>query len=230
MQWLSGSRSAGGHGGHRRRPAGSGAPSSTVCSRPGTAPAAPARPRRTEEAPRLDALGDVEVVIGDIAKPDTAARCLHGVGRDVDVIHTAGHHPSDDDAAVLRGQRRRHAQRRRRRARPRRAADGARLVEQPVRHQPPAAATRSGRRAVPPVLRLRPVEDAGRAGVSTPSSAASTRRSCGRRGSTARSSRRGRRRSSGWCAPAGSRWSATASSGARWSTSTTSSTACSPPS
>jgi nucleoside-diphosphate-sugar epimerase len=46
--------------------------------------------RTTAEARALAALGDVEVVIGDISKPDTAARLLHGVGRDVDVIHTAG--------------------------------------------------------------------------------------------------------------------------------------------
>jgi nucleoside-diphosphate-sugar epimerase len=38
----------------------------------------------------LQALGNVEVVIGDVGKPDTAARLLHGTGRDVDVIHTAG--------------------------------------------------------------------------------------------------------------------------------------------
>lgn len=44
----------------------------------------------TAEAQQLAALGNVEVVIGDIGKPDTAARLLHGVGRDVDLIHTAG--------------------------------------------------------------------------------------------------------------------------------------------
>jgi nucleoside-diphosphate-sugar epimerase len=44
----------------------------------------------TSEAHTLQALGNVEVVIGDIAKPDTAARLLHGTGREVDVIHTAG--------------------------------------------------------------------------------------------------------------------------------------------
>ncbi len=44
----------------------------------------------TAEARQLDGLGDVEVVIGDIGKPDTAARLLHGVSRDVDLIHTAG--------------------------------------------------------------------------------------------------------------------------------------------
>ncbi len=44
----------------------------------------------TAEAQHLEALGDVEVVIGDIGKPDTAARLLHGVGHDVDLIHTAG--------------------------------------------------------------------------------------------------------------------------------------------
>jgi nucleoside-diphosphate-sugar epimerase len=37
-----------------------------------------------------DAGTTVEIVIGDIAKPDTAARLLHGTGRSVDVIHTAG--------------------------------------------------------------------------------------------------------------------------------------------
>ena len=48
----------------------------------------------TAEARTLQALGRpdarVEVVIGDISKPDTAARLLHGVGRDADLIHTAG--------------------------------------------------------------------------------------------------------------------------------------------
>ena len=48
----------------------------------------------TAEARTLQALGgpgaEVEVVIGDIGKPDTAARLLRGLGRDVDVIHTAG--------------------------------------------------------------------------------------------------------------------------------------------
>ena len=49
----------------------------------------------TAEAQALAALGNVEVVIGDIGKPDTAARLLHGTGRDVDLIHTAGIiHPS----------------------------------------------------------------------------------------------------------------------------------------
>ncbi|MDP9465354.1 MAG: NAD(P)-dependent oxidoreductase [Actinomycetota bacterium] len=43
----------------------------------------------TAEARELAALGDVEVMIGDIGKPDTAARLLHGVGGDVDLIHTA---------------------------------------------------------------------------------------------------------------------------------------------
>jgi nucleoside-diphosphate-sugar epimerase len=44
----------------------------------------------TAEAQHLAALGDVEVVIGDITKPDTAARLLHGAGRNADLIHTAG--------------------------------------------------------------------------------------------------------------------------------------------
>lgn len=46
------------------------------------------------EAQQLDTLdpvvGRIEVVIGDIGKPDTAARLLHGVGHDVDIVHTAG--------------------------------------------------------------------------------------------------------------------------------------------
>lgn len=51
--------------------------------------------RTTAEAHTLSAIGDVEVVTGDIAKPDTIARLLHGVGHDVDLIHTAGViHPS----------------------------------------------------------------------------------------------------------------------------------------
>jgi nucleoside-diphosphate-sugar epimerase len=44
----------------------------------------------TGEAHQLESLGAVEVVIGDITKPDTAARLLHGTGRNVDLIHTAG--------------------------------------------------------------------------------------------------------------------------------------------
>ena len=32
----------------------------------------------------------VEIIIGDVAKADTAARLLHGVGADADVLHTAG--------------------------------------------------------------------------------------------------------------------------------------------
>ncbi|MGZ4680454.1 MAG: NAD-dependent epimerase/dehydratase family protein [Ilumatobacteraceae bacterium] len=44
----------------------------------------------TAEGRQLQELGDVEVVVGDIAKPDTAARLLHGLGTDVDVIHTVG--------------------------------------------------------------------------------------------------------------------------------------------
>ncbi len=56
----------------------------------------------TAEARALEALVNdrpaattVEVVIGDVAKPDTAERLLYGTGHDVDVIHTAGIiHPS----------------------------------------------------------------------------------------------------------------------------------------
>lgn len=37
----------------------------------------------------------VEIVIGDVSRADTAARLLHGVGADADVVHTAGViHPS----------------------------------------------------------------------------------------------------------------------------------------
>jgi nucleoside-diphosphate-sugar epimerase len=46
--------------------------------------------RTTAEADVLEALGDVEVVIGDISKPDTMARLLHDAGSDSDVIHSAG--------------------------------------------------------------------------------------------------------------------------------------------
>ena len=46
--------------------------------------------RTTAEAHVLEALGNVEVVIGDISKPDTMARLLHDAGSDADVIHTAG--------------------------------------------------------------------------------------------------------------------------------------------
>lgn len=46
--------------------------------------------RTTAEARTLSAIGDVDVVIGDIGKPDTAARLLYGTGCDVDLIHTAG--------------------------------------------------------------------------------------------------------------------------------------------
>ena len=46
--------------------------------------------RTTAEAHALDAFSNVEIVIGDIAKPDTMARLLHDVGDDADLIHTAG--------------------------------------------------------------------------------------------------------------------------------------------
>ena len=44
----------------------------------------------TSEGRRLESLGNVEVVIGDITRPDTAARLLYGAGADVDMIHTVG--------------------------------------------------------------------------------------------------------------------------------------------
>src|SRR5258706_15881997 len=46
--------------------------------------------RTTAEAHVLAALGDVEVVIGDIAKPDTVAPLPYDTGKDADLIHTAG--------------------------------------------------------------------------------------------------------------------------------------------
>ena len=56
----------------------------------------PSRPRlrllaeTTAQGRQLQAIGDVEVVVGDITKPDTAARLLHGVGAGADVLHTVG--------------------------------------------------------------------------------------------------------------------------------------------
>ena len=44
----------------------------------------------TAQGKQLQTLGNVEVVVGDIAKPDTAARLLHGLGADADLIHTVG--------------------------------------------------------------------------------------------------------------------------------------------
>lgn len=44
----------------------------------------------TAEGNELQALGDVEIIVGDIAKPDTAARLLYGAGTDADLIHTVG--------------------------------------------------------------------------------------------------------------------------------------------
>jgi len=44
----------------------------------------------TAEAQALASLGDVEIVIGDIGRPDTARRLLYDVGPDCDVVHTAG--------------------------------------------------------------------------------------------------------------------------------------------
>ncbi|HEX2782866.1 MAG TPA: NAD(P)H-binding protein, partial [Ilumatobacteraceae bacterium] len=44
----------------------------------------------TAEGNELQALGNVEIIVGDIAKPDTAARLLYGAGTDADLIHTVG--------------------------------------------------------------------------------------------------------------------------------------------
>jgi nucleoside-diphosphate-sugar epimerase len=46
--------------------------------------------RTIAEGHALESLGEVEVVIGDVGKPDTSARLLHDVGSDVDLIHCAG--------------------------------------------------------------------------------------------------------------------------------------------
>ncbi len=46
--------------------------------------------RTTAEGHELESLGAVEIVIGDIAKPDTLPRLLHGTGEQADLIHTAG--------------------------------------------------------------------------------------------------------------------------------------------
>ena len=74
-----------------------------------------------------------------------------------------GRHPSRADRRLRGDQRPRHGQRHGRRARPRRAPRGPRLVQQPVRDQPPPGRHVPQRRALPPVLRLRTFEDAGRA-------------------------------------------------------------------
>jgi nucleoside-diphosphate-sugar epimerase len=46
--------------------------------------------RTAEEGHKLQTLGNVEIVVGDIAKADTAARLLNETGADVDLIHTVG--------------------------------------------------------------------------------------------------------------------------------------------
>ena len=126
-----------GHGvGHPQRPAirGIGAPAWLSASTAARSPSSPERPdgwdvrsstaccptrhdrgcacslapRPRRERCRRRIATRVDVVIGDIAKADTAARLLHGIGSDVDVIHTAGHHSPDDHTAVLRDQHQRH--------------------------------------------------------------------------------------------------------------------------
>ena len=49
-----------------------------------------AEARALQELDRGEIGAEIEIVVGDLAKPDTAARLLHDVGRDVDLIHTAG--------------------------------------------------------------------------------------------------------------------------------------------
>ena len=64
--------------------------------------------RTTAEANVLESLGDVEVVIGDIAKPDTMARLLHDTGSRCRRDSHCRNHPPDDHEAVLRDQHRGH--------------------------------------------------------------------------------------------------------------------------
>ena len=155
---------------------------STALARRRAGPALrPSSPTTRREARALRALAAGRApstsIVGDIAalaRPRSAARTA--TGGHVDVIHTAGVIHPRAIADVRRGQRRRH------RATSLDAARDAgvrRVVHvssnspfgtnpHPTRHVP-------RRRAVPPVLRLRALEDAGRArACSTPSSAGST--------------------------------------------------------
>ena len=111
-------------------------------------------------SPRLS--DRVEVVVGDISDRRR---------RRSPVRRSDGHrrrdphgrrHPPDGDVRLRRGQPRRRGQRAGRRRGVRRPANGARVVEQPVRHQPVPQRHVPQRRAVPPVPRVRQLEDAGR--------------------------------------------------------------------
>ena len=86
-----------------------------------------------------------------------------GLSGTIDVIHAAGviHPRRAADFARINADGTRHDARPRPQAR--RPSLRARLVEQPVRHQLAPERPLPQRGAVPPVLRLRPVEDGGRA-------------------------------------------------------------------
>ena len=120
----------------------------------------PARPRPGARAHRrrgrrLGRLPGVDPVVGDVRRPDGLAALFAGLGGTVDVIHTAGviHPARVDDFAEINARGTANVVRA--------AADGRcppgrpRVVEQPVRHQPPPHRHVPQRRAVRPVLRLR---------------------------------------------------------------------------
>ena len=183
---------------------------------------------------RSRALAGVEAVVGDVAHGPRARpavrRPRHGGDGRRDPHRRASSIPSDATTSS----------RSTRAARPtsppppaRPACAGWSTCRRTARSAPTRTAGDVFRNDEPyhPYLRLRPIEDAGRAApCSTRSSAASTRSSCARRGSTGRSSRPARPTFFRHGAhAAASRSSATAASGARWSTSTTSSTGwCAP--
>ena len=122
----------------------------------------PPRPRRCGRS-WATATG-VDIVIGDIARADTAARLLHGLDASTDVLHTAGDHPPEAGAPVHRGEHQRHAAHHRGRHRRRRPPTGARVVEQSVRHEPSPGRHVPRRRAVQPVPGLRQEQDVRRDG------------------------------------------------------------------
>ena len=145
---------------------------------------------------------------------DPSIALFAGLTGIVDVIHTAGViHPrtiADFEAVNAGGTRQRAGAR----ASGRRAAVRARVVEQPVRHQPPPAATVPQRRAVPPVLRLRHARRCTPSCAVLDAVAAGPRRRDGApavvlRPAPAAAPDHVLHR---WCAPAGSRSSATATS------------------
>ena len=147
------------HGGHRRR----------RVARPGAGAPRAARGRRrrrhgaairalvarpTTTAARSRALDGVDVVVGDITGRRPSTACSTASTGDVDVIHTAGViHPAD--GRRVRASTPRARERRSPPPAGRRAPLRARVVEQPVRHEPASRRPVPRRRAVPPVPRLR---------------------------------------------------------------------------